>query len=266
MSDARFVGSIPENYDTGLGPVIFADVAVHVAAMVAAGNPHDVLETAAGTGIVSKQLRARLPPGSRLVVTDLNQPMLEVAKTKFAAGDRVEFGPADAQALPFADASFDRVVCQFGIMFYPDKPQSFREALRVLRPGGRYVFSIWDSHQHNPFGRISHETVARFFPDNPPQFQRVPFSYTLEEGKNALVEAGFDDIVMSVWRLQKPVPDLSLLARGVVHGSPLIEQIRTRGGVDPADVQSALEAEFAAAFPMGTMPLQALIFSARRPA
>jgi ubiquinone/menaquinone biosynthesis C-methylase UbiE len=133
---ANFVGSIPEHYDRALGPVIFADFAHEMARQAAASAPQRVLETCAGTGIVTRRLRDRLPADTKLTVTDLNPPMLEVARAKFTAGEAVEFQPADATALPFPDQSFDAVVCQFGVMFFPDKAKSYREAFRVLKPGG----------------------------------------------------------------------------------------------------------------------------------
>jgi ubiquinone/menaquinone biosynthesis C-methylase UbiE len=164
MSDVDFVGSIPKHYDEGLGPVIFSDCAAEMARRAAALNPSRVLETAAGTGIVTRALRDALPDSVELTATDLNPPMLEIAKAKFANGEAVTFLPADATALPFAAQSFDVVVCQFGVMFFPDKDQGYREVRRVLRPGGRYLFNVWDSHKFNTFGRIGHEVVSSFFP------------------------------------------------------------------------------------------------------
>jgi ubiquinone/menaquinone biosynthesis C-methylase UbiE len=161
---AGFIGTIPQHYDQGLGPMIFVDYAADIARRVASSNPTRVLETAAGTGIVTRKLRDALSKDARLTATDLNPPMLEVARAKFHAGEQVEFRPADATALPFADGSFDAVMCQFGIMFFPDKAKSCSEVFRVLAPGGRYVFSVWDSHRYNPFGRITHEVAGRFFP------------------------------------------------------------------------------------------------------
>src|SRR3954452_25612764 len=103
--------------------------------------------------------------------------MLAIAQTKFQPEEHVDFRPADATALPFADNSFDAVVCQFGVMFFPDKPKSYHEALRVLAPGGKYLFNVWDANRYNPFGRIAHEVAGRFFESDPPQFYRAPFSY-----------------------------------------------------------------------------------------
>src|SRR5262249_28598895 len=141
-----------------LGPMIFVDYAADIARRAAACSPARVLETAAGTGIVTRQLRDVLPPSAHVTATDLNAPMLEVARTKFRPSEAVDFRSADATALPFPDGAFDAVVCQFGVMFFPQKDTSYREVRRVLAPGGRYFFSVWDSHRHNPFGRIAQET------------------------------------------------------------------------------------------------------------
>ena len=118
---AGFIGSIPQHYDQSLGPLIFADYAVDIARRVAACKPARVLEIAAGTGILTRHLRDALPSGVRLTATDLNPPMLEIARTKFRPVEQVEVRPADATALPFADASFDAVVCQFGVSFFPTR-------------------------------------------------------------------------------------------------------------------------------------------------
>lgn len=264
-SDTAFVGSIPQHYDQGLGPMIFVDYAADLARRAAAGKPKRVLETAAGTGIVTRALRDALPADARLTATDLNPPMLDIARGKFRTGEQVEFQPADAMALPFPDASFDAVVCQFGVMFYPDKPKSYRETLRVLAPGGRYLFNVWGSHAHNPFGRIAHELVGSFFPVDPPQFQRVPFSYhEIEPIKQALAEAGFSGIEAEVVKLEKEIPDVTLLARGLVYGSPIIDQVRARGGVEPEQIVDKLVQEFRREFSGGTMPLRAIVVEARK--
>lgn len=127
-SVTAFTGDIPRHYDTGLGPVIFAAYAMDMARRAAATEPLRVLETAAGTGIVTQALHAALPPGAHLTATDLNPDMLRVAKAKLDGAHRVMFQPADATALPFPDAGFDTVVCQFGVMFYPDKDKGYWEA------------------------------------------------------------------------------------------------------------------------------------------
>jgi SAM-dependent methyltransferase len=266
--DAAFVGSIPENYDRGLGPLIFVDYAADIARRAADLKPARVLETAAGTGIVTRALRNALPPGTHLTATDLNAPMLEIARAKFKPGEQVEFQPADATALPFADGSFDLMLCQFGFMFYPDKNKSHREAWRVLAPGGTYLFSVWDSHRYNPFGRIAHETSGQFFPSDPPQFYTVPYScHQIDPIKEGLLDAGFGAIDIAVVKLQKEIPDAAAFARGIVYGNPLYDQIKARGSATPEQVYDAvtqnLRREFGA--DPGRMPLQAIVFSAKKP-
>jgi SAM-dependent methyltransferase len=136
---------------------------------------------------------------------------------------------------------------------------------RVLAPGGRYLFSVWDAHRYDPFGRIAHEVAGSFFPSDPPQFYRVPFSYyQIDPIKESLIGAGFTDIEIAVLKLEKEIPDAALFAKGIVYGNPLIDQIRARGGVDPDRVveaaTQALQAEFGP--DPGRMTLQAIIFSA----
>lgn len=266
--DARFSGSIPEYYDRGLGPVIIADFADEIAGWAAASRPDRVLETAAGTGIVTRRLRDLLPSHSRLTATDLNQPMLEVARVKFRPGERVEFEPADATTLPYPDAAFDAVVCQFGVMFFPDKEKAYREVHRVLAPGGRYMFSVWDSHRRNRFAQLNHEVIGSFFPDDPPQFYRLPFAYhQIDPVKEALTDAGFSDIRIAVLRRDKEIADLGSFAKGQVYGNPVIDQIRARGDADPDRIVEAVAAALRHEF--GADPcrisLQAIVYEAVRP-
>ena len=261
---AGFTGNIPEHYDEGLGPVLFVGYAEDMARRVAAFAPKRVLETAAGTGIVTRRLKDALPD-AEITATDLNAPMLERAAAKFKRGETIEFRPADATALPFGDGTFDAVVCQFGVMFYPDKEKSYREAHRVLAPGGRYLFSVWDSHKHNPFGRMAHEIACSFFPVDPPQFYNVPFGYhQIDPIKEALIGAGFDDLKVAVVRTEKKIADAAALARGMVLGNPLIDQIKARGGVDPNAVVDAARQRVQSEYGSKPMPLQAIVFDARK--
>jgi SAM-dependent methyltransferase len=242
---AEFAGGIPYYYDRELGPVFFADFAGDLARRVAATQPMRVLEIAAGTGIVTRRLRDALPSGARLTATDLNQAMLEVAKTKFQSQDRVDFQTADATSLPFADGSLDAVVCQFGVMFFPDKEKSYREVHRVLAPRGCYAFNVMDSLRHNPAARIATRVIGSFFPNDPPQFYLTPFGYyRLDPIKDALTEAGFSDMTITVATENREIADPAAFAHGLVFGNPVIEQIRARGGVDPDRIAEALAEAF----------------------
>ncbi|HXA72004.1 MAG TPA: class I SAM-dependent methyltransferase, partial [Stellaceae bacterium] len=140
--DQTFAGSIPALYDRHLGPMLFEPYALDMAERVARLAPKRVLEIAAGTGIVTRALSQKLPTVP-IVATDLNQPMLDHAAARLSS-ERITWRQADAQALPFDDASFDVLVCQFGVMFFPDKAKAFSEARRVLAPGGRFLFNVWD--------------------------------------------------------------------------------------------------------------------------
>jgi SAM-dependent methyltransferase len=175
--DRTFAGSIPEIYDAYLVPLIFEPYAIDLAARVGRQPPTRLLELAAGTGAVTRRLALELPATVEMVASDLNQPMIDRAS---AVGTKrpITYAQADAQQLPFADASFDCVVCQFGVMFFPDKPRAFAEARRVLKPGGRLLFNTWDRIETNEFTAVVHDTLAKLYPDDPPDFiARVPHGY-----------------------------------------------------------------------------------------
>src|SRR3984893_15439184 len=175
--DTVFSGSIASIYDKYLGPLIFEPYAQDLANRLSALNAERVLETAAGTGIVTRALLRSLSPGATVVATDLNQPMLDHA-AELVSSSRVSWQKADAQALPFSDATFDAVVCQFGVMFFPDKQKAYQEARRVLKAGGHFIFNVWDRLENNEFADIVTTAVSEMFPDDPPRFlARTPHGY-----------------------------------------------------------------------------------------
>ena len=175
--DRGFVGSIPQIYQQHLVPLIFEAYAADLAKRAASIAPKCVLEIAAGTGVVTRQLAATLPGDATIVATDLNQPMLDVAAA-IATAREVEWRRADALDLPFADASFDAVVCQFSAMFFPDKAKAFSEARRVLRPDGAFLFNVWDRIEANEFADTVTKALETVFPDDPPRFMaRTPHGY-----------------------------------------------------------------------------------------
>ena len=161
--DAIFAGTIPELYEKHLVPLIFEPYALDLARRLAERSPARILEVAAGTGVVTRAMASALPAGVSIVATDLNQAMLDRAAAVGTARP-VEWRPADAMALPFADAEFDAVVCQFGAMFFPQKAKAFAESRRVLRPGGAFLFNVWDQIAQNEFAdAVTHETSAYVF-------------------------------------------------------------------------------------------------------
>src|ERR1700761_972140 len=191
-TDTRFSGSIPELYDRYLVPMIFEPYAEDLARRVVMHRPSHVLEIAAGTGVVTRMMANALPRDVDLIATDLSQPMLDRAMA-IGTPRPVTWQQADAGLLPFDDESFDIVVCQFGVMFFPDKVRAFSEARRVLRLGGVLLFNVWDRIEENEFANTVTEALARLFPEDPPRFMvRTPHGYfNLETISRDLADAGF---------------------------------------------------------------------------
>ena len=175
--DKKFSGSIPKLYETYLVPLIFEPYAADLVNRLAARTLTRVLEIAAGTGVVTRAMASRLPEQVSITATDLNQAMLDQASI---VGTRrpVAWHQADAMQLPFADATFDAVVCQFGAMFFPEKAKAFSEARRVLRPGGVFIFNVWDRIEDNEFADTVITALGSMFPEDPPRFlARIPHGY-----------------------------------------------------------------------------------------
>ncbi len=231
MSDqhADFSGSIPAAYDRYLGPILFQPYAEDLAARLRVPENGAVLELACGTGILTRVLRNHLGPTVKLMATDLNEPMFRQAAAKFHAGELVEWRQADACNLPFADNAFDAVVCQFGLMFVPDKLLAAKEARRVLKPKGEFLFNVWDAMEHNALGRITHHTVVSYFEKDPPSFYQVPFSYhDRDEIRRVLTEAGFRDISIEVVPKNGHVTTAKDAAKGLIEGNPVATAISER--------------------------------------
>ncbi|CCE02235.1 class I SAM-dependent methyltransferase [Bradyrhizobium sp. STM 3809] len=266
-SDKAFTGSIPQIYDQLLVPLIFTPYAQDLAARITRHQPREVLETAAGTGVVTRALHAQLPPEARITATDLNEPMLMQARTHLADADRIRFQQADALALPFADASFDVLTCQFGVMFFPDRIKGYAEARRVLRPGGRFVFNVWDRIEDNEFAHVVHETLQQIFPDNPPQFfTRAPHGYFDPVKIRAdLSEAGFSDIIIETLPHRSRAASAQEPAIAYCQGTPMRGEIESRGAPDLATVTQAAADALRQRFGSGPVvgQIQALVISAR---
>jgi SAM-dependent methyltransferase len=266
---AAFVGDIPGNYDRYLGPVLFHAFADDLAARLSLKPGIRVLETACGTGLVTRRLLHRLRGHGVIVATDLNETMIAHGRAHVEAEPGLlEWQTADATKLPFPDGSFDAVVCQFGLMFFPDKAAGIKEAFRVLKPGGRYLFNLWDAMAHNPPARIAHETAAAFFPADPPSFYAVPFSLHDPEPILALLkQAGFGEIALT--RLEKTgtSPSAADAATGLIEGNPILDAIMERRAEALADIKRAVAATIADELgdPPVRIPLRAFVFSARRP-
>ena len=268
--NVAFVGEIPGNYDRYLGPAFFHGYADDLAGRLTLKPDMRVLEAACGTGIVTRRLLDRMRGHGVLVATDLNEAMIAHGRSHISADPGLlEWQTADATKLPFPDGSFDAVVCQFGLMFCPDKAAGVREAFRVLKPGGRYLFNVWDVMAHNPIARIAHETAATFFPADPPMFYTVPFSLHDPEPIRALLgQAGFGEIAWTHLEKTGTSPSAADATTGLIDGNPILGAIMERRPEALVEIKRAVAAAVAAELGDRPVrcPLRAIVFSATRPA
>lgn len=239
--DKVFAGSIPEFYDTYLVPLIFEEFAKDLASRIAETSPRNVLEVAAGSGVVTRALAPILDGNVSYVVTDLNQPMLDHAQSKQAKDERISWEQADALNLPYDDNIFDAVLCQFGVMFFPDRIAGYKEAKRVLaKGGGRYIFNVWDEISANEFANCVTQAVGKVFPEDPPMFlARTPHGYyDLDVIREDLEAAGFTKITTATLEVDSVASAPNIPALAYCQGTPLRNEIETR---DPDSLKYVTE-------------------------
>ncbi len=229
-TDRLFAGSIPEIYDRFLVPLIFEPYARDLAQRLAATKAERVLETAAGTGVLTRAMASRLPAQASISATDFNRPMLDHAAARQSDDRRVVWRQADALALPFEDQEFDAIVCQFGVMFFPDKIQGYREARRVLKPGGHFLFNVWDQISENEFADVVTQSLATLFPQDPPRFlARTPHGYhDVDRIHEELSAAGFAKISIDAVDAVSKAASPRDPAIAYCQGTPLRNEIEAR--------------------------------------
>lgn len=239
-SDKKFVGAIPDIYDQYLVPLIFERHADDLAERMAGFAPKDILETAAGSGVVTRAAFKQLSDDARYVVTDLNAPMLDRARSTLPDDPRLSWQASDALSLDFPDAQFDLILCQFGVMFYPDRVKGNAEAHRVLRDGGRYIFNVWDHIGVNEFADEVTNALAEIYPDDPPAFlDRTPHGYyDLDLIRADLTAAGFSDIKIDMKTDVSHAAHHTHPAIAYCQGTPLRNELEAR---DPARLQEATD-------------------------
>ena len=249
-SDGIFAGSIPQLYNQFMVPMLFDSYAADLSSRLAALHPTDILETAAGSGALTRAIAARLPSNARITATDLNPPMLDVAIGLSRDNTRIAWLPCDATDLRFSHGVFDAVICQFGVMFFADRPKAFAEAARVLRKGGTFLFNVWDRIEANDFVAIATEALANRFPDDPPAFMaRVPHGvYDTKLLSSQLLTSGFAKVdVQKVAQTSTAATPLDA-ATAYCQGTPLRSEILARdpAGLGPTTkaVAAALQSRF----------------------
>ncbi len=263
QTDKAFTGSLPKVYQTHLVPLIFQPFAVDLVNRLAARPVSRILEVAAGTGAVTRTMVSALPKSVSVVATDLNQAMLDQA---IALGTErpVEWRTADAQQLPFDDGAFDAVVCQFGVMFFPDKAKAFSEARRVLRPGGVFIFNVWDRIEENEFADVVTTALESMYPADPPRFlARTPHGYYDRPAiQRALADGGFTaapQLTTVPARSRADSPDIP--AVGYCQGTPLRNEIEARDAAGLGEATARATEAIARRFGRGPVDgkLQALV-------
>jgi len=266
-TDKLFAGSIPEIYDRFLVPLIFEPYAADLAGRVAMAQPRDVLETAVGTGVLTRALALRLAPSTSIVATDLNQPMLDQASRRQAGGN-IEWKQADALGLPFGDQSFDVVACQFGVMFFPDKARAYTEAHRVLKPGGRFLFNVWDRIEENEFADVVTAALAGVFPKDPPLFMaRTPHGHhDVGRIRGDLTAAGFASISVDAVDATSKAASPRHAAVAYCQGTPLRNEIEARDASRLEEATNRATEALAQRFGKGTIEgrIRAFVVTAER--
>ncbi len=267
---ASFTGTIPVNYDRYLGPLLFEFSAADMARRVTEerARPCKVLEVACGTGISTRHLANALPAGSEIVATDLNEPMLAHAAKVNPSLPGVTYCQADALDLPFESEGFDAVVCQFGLMFFPDKAKGISEMTRVLRPSGVPALNVWDSFDKNPSVRAINEVIQSYFETDPPRFLEIPFSLSdVSIVRGMFADAGYQlvDVAFVAGAIEGVDPVNA--ARGFVTGNPNIIEVEQRATVDAEEIVAAaakvLESRLGPA--PTKLEFQEIVYLARKP-
>ncbi len=261
-SVAAFAGSVPANYDKYLGPVLFEPYALDIIERL--HNPKNVLEIACGTGRVTKHLVGKLPSDGTLTATDINGDMIAIAKD-VVKDERVEWQVADAQQLPFENNSFDHIICQYGVMFFPDKQQAMKEAYRVLQPGGKYIFNVWDELSTNPRSMIIKTTMEEIMGSDAPDFlSKGPYSwFDRAEIRKVVEAAGFKNVTMEVVQKTGTYDKVEYLLNGFVHGSPLASYLANQTEELKNEIVSRMKAKMTAELGETNVPspMQALVWT-----
>ena len=264
QTPVAFSGSIPQYYDSFLGTMYFEPYALDLAKRINKISPKNLLELASGTGRLTKLLPGVTAKGASIIASDINPAMINFGQSK-VQDDKIKWQVVDAVSLPFDDSTFDCVVVQFGVMFYSDRIKSFREAWRVLKPGGTFLFNCWDELKTNPLSFIADEALHQFFPVDTPAFFSIPYSYYDEKIiRSDLQQAGFENTTVEVVKLTSYSKTAADAAKGLIQGTPTVTAIEERDAKKLPLILAHIDNEIAKQFGKESLkvPLQARIVSA----
>jgi ubiquinone/menaquinone biosynthesis C-methylase UbiE len=264
-SVSAFAGSVPANYEKYLGPFLFEPYALDLMKRLQNRKVKNVLELACGTGRVTKHLLNLVPQDGQLVASDLNPDMIAIAKEK-VPDQKIDWQVIDAQELPFSNNSFDTIVIQYGVMFFPDKLRAFSEAHRVLEAGGLMLFNSWDSLHHNPAIEIMHNLLQSEFGDAAPNFlEQGPYSFSDRKLMRQLLEdAGFSDIRLETVQIMSRYDNADVVVKGFCEGSPLAAYLKDFDSTVKERVKQKMKEEIQRKFgaQSNEVPLQAIVCEA----
>ncbi|HEX2532120.1 MAG TPA: class I SAM-dependent methyltransferase, partial [Chitinophagaceae bacterium] len=214
--------TVPQRYERFLGPLFFEPFARHLATFLPDGMQGPVLEIACGTGRLTRHLRFRMDPASRLFATDIQPDMLSLAR-QLLTDPGIDWQTADVHDLPFAAATFPVVVCQFGVMFFASRRKAFDEIARVLQPRGRFLFNTWDAAKANPVAQLFQDTLNEVLGARAPDFgQKGPYSfYQPVEITSLLKSSGLEVLTLEKLRLTGIASTAEQVVEGFLYGSPL---------------------------------------------
>ncbi len=218
-----FTGSVPRNYDTFMGPVLLNPYAQDLVSRVKAKGPLAILELAAGTGRVTKPLLAAMPEAN-ITATDISEDMMEIGKEQITSA-QVKWQNVNMMEIPYPDNEFDLVICQFGLIFVPDKAKAVAEMRRVLKPGGQLLFNTWGNMEENPVWHISLQLFRQTFGEMPMPKDMSPFSLPVITPVVALMtEAGFTDASGTEVRKITEVESAAIVAKGFLMTQPSLRE------------------------------------------
>ena len=221
-----YSGSIPEYYDRYLETLLLKPYALKIAGEVEKLKPEKVLELSAGTGILTEALINKLPETTRILATDINPDMLDLAKYKLWTNFNISWQLADATDLPYEANEFDVVLSQFGVMFYKNRHLAYRKIRQILKPGGTFIFNTWGSIYENFIIELTERALKRVFPFDTPGFLEIPFGYhSYEQIIHDLTIAGFSTFRINTVKLTGYAVNSFEATLGLLQGTPLYTEI-----------------------------------------